>query len=93
MPIDSSIVKLDIFEVIPTYSERFDIRAPKRFISAQKMELNREHFLAIIFYNLLRRLTQQQCIDELNSMFGNEAGNGSTCLYEGCLPYFGIWQP
>ena len=37
------------------------------------MELNREHFRAIIFYNFLRGLTQQQCIDELNSIFGYEA--------------------
>ena len=37
------------------------------------MELNREHFRAIIFYNFRRRLTQQQCIDELNSIFGDEA--------------------
>ena len=37
------------------------------------MELNREHFCAIIFYNFRRGLTQQQCIDELNSIFGDEA--------------------
>ena len=36
------------------------------------MELNREHFRAIIFYNFRRGLTQQQCIDELNSIFGVE---------------------
>ena len=36
------------------------------------MVLNREHFRAIIFYNIRRRLTQQQCIDELNSIFGDE---------------------
>ena len=36
------------------------------------MELNREHFCAIIFYNFRRGLTQKQCIDELNSIFGNE---------------------
>ena len=36
------------------------------------MELNREHFRAIIFYNFRRGLTQQQCIDELNSIFGYE---------------------
>ena len=35
----------------------------------QKMELNREHFCAIIFCNFRRGLTQQQCIDELNSIF------------------------
>ena len=39
----------------------------------QKMALNREHFRAIIFDNLRRGLTQQQCIDELNSIFGAEA--------------------
>ena len=37
------------------------------------MELNREHFRAIIFYNFRHGLTQQQCIDELNSIFGDEA--------------------
>ena len=37
------------------------------------MALNREHFRAIIFYNVRRGLTQQQCIDELNSIFGDEA--------------------
>ena len=39
------------------------------------MELNREHFRAIIFDNFQRGLTQQQCIDELNSIFGNEAAS------------------
>ena len=37
------------------------------------MELKREHFCAIIFYNFQRGLTQQQCIDELNLIFGDEA--------------------
>ena len=37
------------------------------------MELNSEYFRAIIFYNFRHGLTQQQCIDELNSMFGDEA--------------------
>ena len=40
---------------------------------AQKMELIREHFRVIIFYNFRRELTQQLCIDELNSVFGDEA--------------------
>ena len=40
---------------------------------AQKMELNREQFRWIIFYNFRRGLTQQQCIDELNSIFNDEA--------------------
>ena len=37
------------------------------------MELSREHFRAIIFYNFRRGLIQQQCIDKLNSIFGYEA--------------------
>lgn len=37
------------------------------------MELNREHFRAIIFYNFRRGLTQQQCMNELNSTVGDEA--------------------
>ena len=37
------------------------------------MKINREHFRAIIFYNFRRGLTQQQCTDELNSIFGDEA--------------------
>ena len=40
---------------------------------AQKMELNREYFHAIIFYNFRRGLTQPHGIDELNSIFGDEA--------------------
>ena len=38
------------------------------------MELNREHFREFIFYNFRRGLQQQQqCIVELNSIFGHEA--------------------
>ncbi|CAH2015163.1 unnamed protein product [Acanthoscelides obtectus] len=37
------------------------------------MELNREHFRAIIYYNFQRRLSQQECLAELLSDFGNEA--------------------
>ena len=38
------------------------------------MELNREHFRAIIFYNFRRGLTQQQQrVDVLNSISGDEA--------------------
>ena len=33
------------------------------------MELNREHFRGIIFYTIRRGLTQQQCIEGLNSIF------------------------
>ena len=44
------------------------------------MELNRKHFHAIIFYNFRRVLTQQQCIDELNSIFDEEASS-RTSIY------------
>ena len=37
------------------------------------MELNCEHFRAIIFYNFRRGLTQQQSFDEFNLIFGDEA--------------------
>ena len=37
------------------------------------MEINREHFRAIIFYNFRRGLTQQECIDEPYSIFDSEA--------------------
>ena len=40
---------------------------------AQNMKLNREHFRAIIFNNFRRGLTQQKCIDGLNTTFGDEA--------------------
>ena len=86
LPTDSSIVKLDIFEVICTQNvltyEHYlcCLQQLKRFISAKKMELNREHFRAIIFYNYRRGLTQHQCSDELNSIFGVEALS-STSIY------------
>ena len=69
------------------YSERFDIRSLFVLFTviwkihlAQKLKLNREHFRAIIFYNFRRRLTQQQYIDELNSIFRDEAPS-STNVY------------
>ncbi|CAH1982258.1 unnamed protein product [Acanthoscelides obtectus] len=37
------------------------------------MELNREHFRAIIYYNFQRQLSQQECLAELLSVFGDEA--------------------
>ena len=37
------------------------------------MELNSENFRAIIFYNFRRELTQQQNIDERNSIFSDKA--------------------
>ena len=50
----------------------------------------REHFRAIIFYNFRRGLTQQQCIDELNSIFDSEAASRTSLnrwygeFYRGC---------
>ncbi|CAH1984799.1 unnamed protein product [Acanthoscelides obtectus] len=42
------------------------------------MELNREHFCAIICYNFQRQLSQQECLAELLSVFGNETPHQST---------------
>ncbi|CAH2013096.1 unnamed protein product [Acanthoscelides obtectus] len=42
------------------------------------MELNREHFRALIYYNFQRQLSQQECLAELLSVFGNEAPHQST---------------
>ncbi|CAH1998540.1 unnamed protein product [Acanthoscelides obtectus] len=42
------------------------------------MELNREHFRIIIYYNFQRQLSQQECLAELLSVFGNEAPHHST---------------
>ncbi|CAH2009639.1 unnamed protein product [Acanthoscelides obtectus] len=39
---------------------------------------NREHFRAIIYYNFQRQLSQQECLAELLSVFGNEAPHQST---------------
>ncbi|CAH1972975.1 unnamed protein product [Acanthoscelides obtectus] len=42
------------------------------------MELNREHFHAIIYYNFQRQLSQQECLAELLSVFDNKAPHQST---------------
>ncbi|CAH1963210.1 unnamed protein product [Acanthoscelides obtectus] len=42
------------------------------------MELNGEHFRAIIYYNFQRQLSQQECLAELLSVFGNEVPHQST---------------
>ncbi|CAH2009022.1 unnamed protein product [Acanthoscelides obtectus] len=39
---------------------------------------NREHFRAIIYYNFQRQLSQQECLAELLSVFGNDAPHQST---------------
>ena len=41
------------------------------------MELTREHFRAISFYNFRRGLSQE-CTDELKSLFGDKAPSYST---------------
>ena len=43
----------------------------------QKKELTREHFRAFIFHNFRSELSQQ-CIDELKSLYGDEAPSYST---------------
>lgn len=42
------------------------------------MELTREHFRAIIFHNFRRGLSRQECINELNSLYGDDAPSYST---------------
>lgn len=42
------------------------------------MELNREHFRAMIFYDFKSDLTQQQCVDRLISAFGDQAPSKTT---------------
>lgn len=42
------------------------------------MELTSEHFRAIIFHNFRRGLSRKECIDELNSLYGDEAPSYST---------------
>ena len=42
------------------------------------MDLIRNHFRWIIFYNFRRGLSRQECIDELRSLFGDKAPSYST---------------
>ncbi|CAH2000276.1 unnamed protein product [Acanthoscelides obtectus] len=42
------------------------------------MQLNREYFRVILYYNFQRQLPQQECLAELLSVFGNEAPHQST---------------
>lgn len=42
------------------------------------MELNRENFRAMIYYDFRRGLTQQQCADQLALTFGDEAPHRAT---------------
>lgn len=40
-----------------------------------KMKLNRWHFLATIFYDFRCEFTQQHCMNEVNSIFGDKAAS------------------
>jgi histone-lysine N-methyltransferase SETMAR len=42
------------------------------------MELTREHFRAMIFYDFRRGLSRHECMDQLNSTFGDEAPSFAT---------------
>ncbi|GBP70397.1 hypothetical protein EVAR_45664_1 [Eumeta japonica] len=42
------------------------------------MDLTRENFLAIIYYDFRCGVTQKQCINQLTSTFGNEAPSKTT---------------
>lgn len=45
------------------------------------MELTRENIRAMIYYDFRRGLTQQQCIDQLTSTFGDEAPSKTTVYH------------
>ena len=45
-------------------------------------------FAGLFFYNFRRGLTQQQCIDELNSIFGNKAPS-RTSVYRWYVEWYG----
>ncbi|GBP69297.1 hypothetical protein EVAR_57541_1 [Eumeta japonica] len=45
------------------------------------MDLSRENFRAIIYYNFRRGLTQKQCIDQLTSTFEDEAPSKTTVYH------------
>lgn len=72
---DSSILKFDIFDLILTQNVSTNgrylccLQHFWRFISAQNWN-STVHCCAIIFYNFWRGSTQQQCINELNVIFG-----------------------
>ncbi|CAH1959158.1 unnamed protein product [Acanthoscelides obtectus] len=53
--------------------ERYEEAAKNEDHYLLKMELNRAHFRAIIYYNFQRQLSQQESLAELLSVFGNEA--------------------
>lgn len=48
---------------------------------AARMELTRENIRAMIYYDFRRGLTQQQCIDQLTSTFGDEAPSKTTVYH------------
>jgi len=58
--------------------ELLNLQSFEQFNSVKKMELTREHFRAIIFHNFRRGLSRQECIDELKSLYGDQAPSYST---------------
>ena len=44
-----------------------------KIVSQQKMELTRENFCAMIYYDIQRGLSRPECIHQLISTFGDEA--------------------
>ena len=56
-------------------------------MSQKKVELTREHFRAIIYYDFRRKLSRQEYIDQLISTFGDEAPSYTTvgnCAHGAC---------
>lgn len=61
-----------------TFKRRCVVYICLKSSSRSKMELNREHFRAMIYYDFRRGLSQEQCADQLASTFGNEAPSRAT---------------
>ena len=49
-----------------------------KFVSQKKMELTRENFRAVIYYDFRRGLSRQECIDQFISTCGNETPSYAT---------------
>ncbi|CAH2002958.1 unnamed protein product, partial [Acanthoscelides obtectus] len=50
----------------------------ENWFERMQMCINLQHFRAIIYYNFQRQLSQQECLAELLSVFGNKAPHQST---------------
>ena len=83
VPSDICTGKLDIF-TITTFRTFCHLSVICVFTVTSKlglskiMELTREKFRAMIYYNLRRRLSRQVCIDQLISTFGDETPSYDT---------------